>query len=331
MTELKLDSNNIELLFITDLHLSDRPPGKRTDGYRRQLLNKLRFVGQEAHKRNAVVLCGGDVFHVKNPNSPANSLSIIVEIMEILKTFPHGKMFGCYGNHDVSFDRKDTLKNQPLGVLVEAGVYELLNDNPLTIESKEASAYIQTWDYMEGEPLLASILASKPLENPVDYRIGIVHGTGVPGNSREQFGSFFIGYEQLKDIDFDLLLWGHDHTRTETQTCGSVRHINLGSMSRAALSEDEVDRKVVIAGMTLSKESGKTYEIEIPVVETSKVFRTEDAKMEKVEVSKEVQKFFKKMESSLDEVESDDPRKVIETLCGEDKELADLSKELCNL
>jgi hypothetical protein len=31
------------------------------------------------------------------------------------------------------------------------------------------------------------------------------------------FGEPTLGYNQLKDVDFDFLLWGHDHSRKETE------------------------------------------------------------------------------------------------------------------
>jgi hypothetical protein len=214
---------------------------------------------------------------------------------------------------------------------MEAGVCHCLNREPLIFTNEDGSVNVsvETFDFASGVETQAALLGSGERQDGVDYRIGIVHASGVSGNSKEFFNDWLIGYNQLKNIDFDILLWGHDHSRTETETVGNVTHINLGSIARAALSMDEVERKVAATVITLGAEKARIKEVEIPVLPIEQVFRIEDKKVETVKDNAEVKKFFNDMQDSVDGISSGDPITVIEALCLEEPKLAELVKELC--
>jgi DNA repair exonuclease SbcCD nuclease subunit len=327
---IKLDNPNVVLTWITDIHLSAIPPGKRGEGYRAQIFSKLKFAKTLTHNVNGICLCGGDIFHIKGSHSKANSLNMINEAIRMFGDFPTGKVYSATGNHDIQFDRMDTIPSQPLGVLVEAGVCHLLNYEPVifTNETGTVKVSVETFDYASGVETLQAILNASPRPD-VDYRVGIVHASGVPGESRDRFGEWLIGYNQLKDIDFDLLLWGHDHSRTETATVGNVTHINLGSLARAALSSDEVERKIVVPVLTFTPEKARIKEVEVPCLPIEQVFRVDDKTVIQVKDNTEVKKFFSDMNESVDEIVSDDPVVIIDSLCKDDPKLGELIKELC--
>lgn len=329
-TLVTLPSPKISLTWITDIHLSAVAPGRRSDAYRDQIFSKLNFVQKLTTQVGGACLCGGDIFHIKGSHSKANSLNMINEAIRVFGAFPTGKIYSAVGNHDIQFDRMDTITSQPIGVLIEAGVCHAINHNPVifTNETDSVRVSVETFDYASGVETLAALMQSGPrLE--VDYRVGIIHASGAPGDSRELFGEWTIGYNQLSGLDFDILLWGHDHTRTETVSCGNITHVNLGSLSRAALSRDEAERKIVAPVITFSASGARIKEVEVPCLPIAQVFRVEDKVIEKVRDNADVRKFFSDMNESVDGIESDSPVEVIELLCKDDPEVLSLVKDLC--
>ena len=329
--KIVIPNKDVVFTWMTDIHLSAVAPGRRSDAYRSQIFKKLNFISELTHKVNGVCLCGGDIFHIKGSQSKANSLNMINEAIRTFGSFPSGKIYSTVGNHDIQFDCMDTIASQPIGILMEADVCHCLNREPLIFTNEDGSVNVsvETFDYTSGVETQAALLGAGERLDGIDYRIGIVHASGVSGDSKEFFNDWLIGYNQLKNIDFDILLWGHDHSRTETETVGNVTHINLGSIARAALSMDEIERKVVATVITLGAEKARIKEVEVPVLPIEQVFRVEDKKVETVKDNAEVKKFFNDMQDSVDDISSDDPIVVIEALCLEEPKLAELVKELC--
>lgn len=327
----RIDQNGaLNLIWITDIHLSDRPPGRRSESYREQIFDKLAQVRDLCHKHNAICLVGGDVFHIKTPKSPANSLSLIRESIEMFGSFPDGCVYGCVGNHDIQFDRMDTVPHQPLGILEEAGVYRIVKE-PMVIDAGDFKIQIDAWDFADQDQTYQNLKKSGPCPEGITYRIGMVHASGCSGDTVEFFGTNIIGYNQLKRLDYDFLLWGHDHTRTETETCGNVTHINLGSIARAALSMDEAERPVSAVMLSLKADGARVKELPLKVVPIEQAFRTEDKKVLEVSETSEIKEFFADLSESVDEIESTDPITVIDALCKDDAKLNAHVKELCNL
>jgi DNA repair exonuclease SbcCD nuclease subunit len=333
MRAIKFEGDRIPLVYTTDWHISNKAPGRRRDNYRETILKKLEFVRQLTQKLNGVAICGGDVFHVKNPKSPANSFGLTEALIQKLKSFPYNLVMGAVGNHDISYDDMATLPDQPLGILMAAGVYHNLVDEPVMLYNDSVRILVESFPYEEGENTLQRLLVQgvKPKDN-YDYRIGVVHAFGESGNGGTLFGAVKIGYNQVKHLNYDFLLWGHDHSRKETETVGNITHINLGSLARAAFNTDEVDRKVVAMVLSFSKEGVKGKEVEIPVDPLDSVFTTADVAFNKVEKQEEISDFFSSMNEQVEEIGTSDPREVLKTLCPKDEpEILNLSLEYCEL
>ena len=329
---VKLPWEKVTFTWITDIHLSAIPPGKRSPDYEDQMFSKLEFVKNLTTSREAVCLCGGDIFHVKGPKSSANPLRMINRLIGLIKTYPLGKWFSCIGNHDIQYDRMDTVTNQPIGVLIESNVLHPINWEPVIFTNKNESVkvLVESFDYAEGAETCAAIKAAGMRPEGIDYRIAIVHASGSPGDSRDSFGSWMIGYNQLKNEDFDLILWGHDHSRLETMRVGNVTHILLGALSRAALTETEITRKITVPILTFTPEKASIKEIDVPVLPAEQIFRKEDKVIEKIdEDNAEVKKFFNAMNDSVDGITSENPIEIIEVLCEKDSKLSSLIKDLC--
>jgi len=331
---VKLNHDKVNFVYSTDWHVSSRPPGRRQDDYQAAILGKIRFVCELAHKIHAVGLCGGDVFHVKNPKSAANNLSLLFAMLRLLRQFPTGHPYGSIGNHDLTYDRMDSLTQQPLGILVAAGAYYNLNDDPVLFVNEDESVrvLVETFPYEHsGEGALQRLLATGNRPPEATYRIGIVHAYGEPGNGGGMFGEA-IGYNQIQHLDYDYLLWGHDHSRHETVEVGNITHINLGSLARAAYDYDELDRPVVATILSFAKDGIRYKEKEIPVSPLNIAFKAVDKPVEDISKSDEIKEFFAAMDEQVSDIEATDPSEVLKLLCPADEQpLLNLVKELCEL
>lgn len=331
---VRLPHSLVNFIFSTDWHLSARPPGtRRRDDYQTAILKKIEYVRDLTEKANGVSLCGGDLFHVKVPRSPANSIGLIIQTIRTLLGFPTGRVYGGVGNHDISNDRMDSLPHQPLGILIASGAYHNLVAEPVIFENQDGSVRVQVEAFpYDNEPAtLARLRGSGPRDPSVTYRVGIVHNYGNPGQAACLWGVTTIGYEQIGDLDFDFLLWGHDHSRKETVTVGNITHVNLGSLARAAFSTDEEDRPVVAALISFGAEGIKYQEKRIPVKPLELAFVTADHDIGRVNKLDEITTFFSDMDTAVSGIESTDPRSIIDSLTGDDAGLRQLILEICEL
>ncbi len=320
------------MVYTTDWHLSDLPPGKRRDNYRASILEKICFQSALAAKVHGVGLTGADIFHHKNPDSRANSHGLVEETISTLQTFPLGKIFGTVGNHDIRWDRIDTLPNQPLGVLIAAGVYHNLAAQSVIFTNADSTVrvLVESPAYCGTLGALDWLQKSGPRPAGVTYRVGIIHAYGRAGDRGDLYGEPFIGYNELAELDYDILLWGHDHSRKETETVGNITHINLGSLARAALNYDEVDRPVCATILSFATDGIKLKEKHVPVQPLEVAFTTANRGVDKVSKLETVTAFFDAMDVAVDGIESGDPREVLVQLCP-DKIVRDLAIELCEL
>lgn len=324
----------VNLVFTTDWHLTEIPPSRRKDDYRNAILAKIEFVRQTVERLNGAGLCGGDVFHHKPPRHPGNSFRLIIDTINVLRRFPQGCIYGTIGNHDLTYDRMDSLSHQPLGLLCELGVYHDLNKDAVVFvnEDKTVKVSVETFPYLADGKALDAILAAGPRLPGITHRIALVHAYGKPGGAGSLFGEPIIGYDQLKDCDFDFMLWGHDHSREETVQVGKVTHIRLGSLARAAFSYDEVDRPVCATVLSFRPDGNVGYkELEIPVKPLEIAFQVADKGMEKVAKSDDIKDFFEGMDAQVAGLDTTDTREVIKQLCLDDPKLMNLIFELCEL
>lgn len=328
-----LPHEKLTFVYITDLHLSAKPIGRRRDNYKQAILDKINFTCELTRKVNGIGLCGADVFHYKNPKHPANTLDLIIETHQAFRAFPTGTVYGGIGNHDLFFDRMDSLQHQPLGLLIATGAYHDLTTQSVLFTNKDESfgVLVDSFPYEHnGANNLERIMNPPPRPALAKYRIGIVHQYGEPGNRGDLWGAPKIGYNEVADSDYDYLLWGHDHSRKETITVGNTTHINLGSLARAALPTDE-DGHPVVASVLSFTEAGAYHpkEILIPTKPLEVAFTTADKGMETVEKTEEVAEFFQSMDEAVGGIETTNPREVLVMLSAEDPDTLNLALELC--
>ena len=334
MQNRELNTDWVNFTWSTDWHLSAVPPGRRADDYQQAILDKLAFIRDLTHKVGGVALAGGDVFHIKSNKHPANSLSLLASILRSLRTFPLGCVYGSVGNHDLALgERMESLSSQPLGVLIAAGAYFNLSEEPVIFANVPGTirVSVESFPYDHADGTLRRILASK--RHPkATHRIAIVHAYGEPGGGGDSWGERTIGYNQVEDTDFDFMLWGHDHSRKETQKVGHVTHVHLGSLARAALDTDQTERPVTVAVMSFQETGIKYKEITVPVKPLEEAFVVADKAVRTIEKTDDMKEFLAKMDEAVSGVEAaSDPGEALRLLCPDDPPLLALARELCSL
>jgi DNA repair exonuclease SbcCD nuclease subunit len=336
---VKLGHNVVNFVYITDVHLSAEAPGRRQDDYMDAIFAKLEFVRQLTEKVHGVCLCGGDVFHVKNPWSKKNPLAMIERLIRVFASFPREQIFGTIGNHDLSMDNLSGLPGQPLGVVIASGAYHNLAEQPIIFKNADESVRVLVesvgycgtlgalkWLHENGNPT-----SSPRITLDVNYRVAIMHAYSKAGDRTNLYTEPVIGYNELAELDFDIILWGHDHSRKETETVGNVTHVNLGSLARAAFSSDEIDRPVCATIISFGDAGIKMKEKHVPVQPLEIAFKAADRATEKVRKQEAVTNFFTAMDEAVSDIESSDPKEVLEQLCPDNKPVLDTAIEMCEL
>lgn len=265
----------VKLIWRSDVHVSDNPPVSRTDDWNETLMGKLTQVGEIAREVGAAaVLDGGDFFHVKSPGR--NAHRTIQRVAQVHNGYPC-PVYGNIGNHDCKYGDYEHLPEQPLGVLFETGVFKRCYDEFEVYFAKQfgemkAKAY----------PFVAGAggwqgpnpFALRQPDGPIVRVVGIpYHGTEYDWDrftrikkgdedylvvmahvlASKEGGSMFEGediiqYAALKDLDPDVWCFGHWHkNQGVTEIAKGKWVVNIGSLSRGALSQDEVARIPAVA------------------------------------------------------------------------------------
>jgi DNA repair exonuclease SbcCD nuclease subunit len=268
----------VKLIWRSDVHVSDNPPVSRTDDWNETLMGKLTQVGEIAREVGAAaVLDGGDFFHVKSPGR--NAHRTIQRVAQVHNGYPC-PVYGNIGNHDCKYGDYEHLPEQPLGVLFETGVFKRCYDeHEVYIYWRNNNAAVTG----EGQPIpwgppkvdYSTTFPVSHLEGtPVVRVVGIpYHGTEYDWDrftcikkgdedylvvmahvlASKEGGSMFEGediiqYAALKDLDPDVWCFGHWHkNQGVTEIAKGKWVVNIGSLSRGALSQDEVARIPAVA------------------------------------------------------------------------------------
>lgn len=113
-----------KILLFGDIHASDVAPSLRTDTYSEDIMAKVEAgVGLAKAQGCEAIVSAGDVFHIKTPSR--NSHSLVQRLGKIL-TSAGLPVYIVPGNHDMSNDRLDSLRRQPLGTLARMEGIDLL-------------------------------------------------------------------------------------------------------------------------------------------------------------------------------------------------------------
>lgn len=291
--------SSIRFLTSTDEHLADQNPGYRKDSYRDAILRKIEWQGELASRLGCnAVLRGGDFIHVKPANK--TTMGTLGKAAGIHRKYPCPTYSVC-GNHDMSFNDPESIHRQPLGVLLKSGVFLPLKDERFV--SGSMSVRVVGVDYTTdlAHETLKELVRKKDGDT---YTIAVVHALAAYA-PEERIQSFFNETVfDYRDLVFDgcpdVYVFGHYHKDQGVREHLGVQFVNLGAVSRGALTFENLERRPKVSSITLDS-SGISVDVhEVPCEDASKVFDLEKKK-EVERVRRSLDDFIKQLRSSTSE------------------------------
>lgn len=237
-----------KILFVGDVHLSDRPPIGRDEGYRHQILSKLLEIANLSHNVEAdATVFLGDIFHSKRPMFTSHGL--VQRVQSELSHF-NGDVFIVPGNHDMGPEGIASLDRQPLGVLRES-VTHILGWTTDTYWEHHFTLIARPYSAARDlDPTYYALTdEEKLLPAP---RIVVCHGSLGPKDDPlwgVEYHHYALPVEDIDTSGMDLLVSGHIHEPFGPIVLenGTI-FFNPGSISRTSRKEINYTRepKVVL-------------------------------------------------------------------------------------
>jgi len=293
----------VTLVWRTDVHLSDRTPRSRKDNWTQTVLGKLRQVGRIAREVKAdAVLDGGDFFDVKSPQR--NSHALVRATAEVHKDYPC-PVYANVGNHDCVYGDYAFLPQQPLGVLFATGVFKPCYDE----HEAEFTASDGTVVRVVGVPYHGTKYdldrIAKIRKGEEDFLVIMCHMLASPTGGSMFEGEDIIRYSDLRSHDADVFCFGHWHKDQGVVENGYGQYIvNVGSLSRGSLSQDDMDRQPACVVLRFEKNIGVTFDRRnLEVTPAAEVFDVE-ARTRQEERSTAVDSFVDSIKDTLTATQS---------------------------
>ncbi len=249
---------SINLVWRTDVHLSDRAPSSRTDDWADAVFDKLGQVRDLAREVNAAaIIDGGDFFHIKSPGR--NSHALVNRTAEHHSTYPC-PVYCTPGNHDAVYGDYSFLPQQPLGVLYSTGVFKRLYDEHEAVFRRSGGFTVR----VVGIPYHGTTYDMERFtsieKGDEDILICVAHVLASHKGGTMFEGEDIIKYADLVDTAPDVYLFGHWHKDQGVKEIGGKQFVNIGSLTRGSLSQDNMDR-IPSAAVLRCTEQGVEIEV----------------------------------------------------------------------
>lgn len=293
----------VTLVWRTDVHLSDRTPRSRKDNWTDTIIGKLRQVGNIAREVQAdAVLDGGDFFDIKSPQR--NSHSLVRATAEVHRAYPC-PVYANVGNHDCVYGDYAFLPQQPLGVLFATGVFRpCYNEHEVEFTDKATGTSVR----VVGVPYHGTKYDLNRIANikkgEEDYLVIMCHMLASPTGGTMFEGEDIIRYSDLAGHSADVFCFGHWHKDQGIQEVGYQQYVvNVGSLSRGSLSQDDMERKPACVVMQFDKEGISFDTRRLEVSPASEVFDVE-ARIRQEERATAVDQFVDSIKATLSGTET---------------------------
>jgi exonuclease SbcD len=235
--------SDTRIMFVGDVHAADTPPAKRTHTYRQDILDKLVEIVEIANTYPVdYVLFAGDIFHHKQPRSVSHKL--VLDLMAIFQQFKM-PVYIVVGNHDITEGRLESLEKQPLGVLGNLPNVHLLLWEPAILGNVAIYPI----------PGVPGVTTDAYNINEIDgakYHAIASHQSIVPDKSKlPPFLSdkdFIHDSSEVAEItSARVIFYGHEHGCHGIYKRNGKAFINLGSICRGTISQDDVEKEPQVA------------------------------------------------------------------------------------
>ncbi len=271
--------SEIRLVNSSDEHLADGTPGFRKDNYRDSILQKLAWQGEFARRFSADSFVRvGDFFHVKAANK--TTMSTLAAAAGIHRRYPCPTM-AIAGNHDMSQNDPETVSKQPLGVFFNAGVFRRFKDEVLTSGSMSVRVIGVEYTSDVDDDALREMVRKK---GDHTYTIAYVHALAAFAPEERIQAFFNERVFDYRDLVFDgcpdAYVFGHYHKDQGIREHLGVQFVNLGAISRGALTFENLERVPKISSILCSSSGLSIEEHAIPCGDAAHVFDLEKKKVE---------------------------------------------------
>ena len=256
-----------KMVWSTDWHVSDFAPENRVDDYEAAVFSKLSQIRLlcERIKADACV-AGGDIFHVKNSAKVRHGL--VARLIDHLHTFPC-PVYTAIGNHDISHNNLDTLPEKPLGVVFSSGALIRLDEKVFTKGDIKVRIVAKHFD-----PKVQLDAFDHLKKGDEDHLVSVFHGYACASGISYP-GETTFKYEDLAALPVDDWYFGHWHIDQGITEVGGKNFVNIGSLTRGALTQENVFRtpKVVVASYW--KERRHLQQVKLNVAPAAEIFNIE--------------------------------------------------------
>ena len=264
---------SISLVWRTDVHLSDRAPSSRTDDWADAVFDKLGQVRDLAREVNAAaIIDGGDFFHIKSPGR--NSHALVNRTAEHHNTYPC-PVYCTPGNHDAVYGDYSFLPQQPLGVLYSTGVFKRLYDEHEAVFRRSGGVTVR----VVGIPYHGTSYDMERFtsieKGDEDVLICVAHVLASHKGGTMFEGEDIIRYADLVDTAPDVYLFGHWHKNQGVEEIGGKQFVNIGSLTRGSLSQDNLDRVPAAAVLRCTEQGVEIEVVPLNVRPAEEVFDVE--------------------------------------------------------
>ena len=248
----------MRLGLLGDLHLTNKSPERRIDGYWQTLLGKATQALEIFNEKKCdAILQVGDFF-----DAPTVAKKVESEVIQLFHHFGRDeddRVFCVYGQHDIAGHSKWTLPNSPLAVLQAARVVKILDDNPVIAGGEDDIVHFYGASFGESVP--------KPYED--SYNILVTHR--MIGNRPLWPGQELVGPRQFlrKHPGYNLIVCGDYHYRF-TETWNGRTIINPGAIVRKTIGKFDLEHKPAV--VIFDTDTGESEVVELKIEVPEKVF-----------------------------------------------------------
>jgi DNA repair exonuclease SbcCD nuclease subunit len=253
------------MIWSTDWHVADNAPDNRIDDYTETCFKKIEQIKSLCKATKAdICLIGGDIFHVKTSSKVRHAL--VARLIETFRFFPC-PVWSLIGNHDISHNNIITLPEKPMGVLFSSKtVYKLDDEIFSSKDGLKIRIVGKHFDPTMDEHSFDSITKGNENWLLVAYHgFASVNGISFPGELTYK-------YSDLLKLPVDDWFFGHWHIDQGIYKENDHNFVNVGSLTRGALTLENISRTPKAVICTYDKHSRTLQQVKLNVEPADRVF-----------------------------------------------------------
>lgn len=291
--------NGPTLVWYSDPHVDDVGPLSRLDNWSLTVLGKISQVGTIAAEVEAsAILCGGDFCHTKTPSRTTHRL--VGMVSRLHRLFPCPTLCNV-GNHDCRHSNYEFLPESPLGSLFSSGVLiPCYDDHEATFEKD--GVFVRVVGIPYHGPRYDRERFRSIRKGEEDHLVVMAHLLASPQGGSMFEGEDILSYAELAELcpDATVLAFGHWHKDQGVveNIPGRQWIVNVGSLTRGSISEDDLSRTPCAVVLRFGQGSFSFERRDIVVAPSSKVFDLSKRRQEEVR-EKQISAFAESLRSQF--------------------------------